>query len=268
MGSRRRPSVVSPPSGVHRLRDAALGRHLHVALQHHPVERIARVAAHEIRAHGADQSLQRPDARPLADGVAQRHPLGGEERDQHVVHVAAVVHDEDDRRARVDRRQRRRVGVAEADAVGHLGERLGEPVADPEVDVGVERRHDLAGVAVHALDEHVARHAALGDLLLHRREHALIARQAVEQGAPPGQLELRQLDLEARADLVHDAAHLAPEVPAHAGQQEPLERREQRQADEHDQSQSGTATSCVTAPPFAADRRRRCSRRAPCAGTC
>ena len=41
--------------GVHRLRHAALGRHLHVALQHHAVERIARVAAHEVRAHGPDQ---------------------------------------------------------------------------------------------------------------------------------------------------------------------------------------------------------------------
>jgi hypothetical protein len=36
---------------------------------------------------------------------------------------------------------------------------------------------------VDALDQHVARHAALDDVLLHGGEHARIRRQAVEQGA-------------------------------------------------------------------------------------
>jgi hypothetical protein len=57
--------------------------------------------------------------------------------------------------------------------------------------------------------------------------------RAIDQDLAPGQLELRQLDLQTRADLVDRTVHLAPEVPAHARQQQPVEHRRQREHHEH-----------------------------------
>jgi len=49
--------------GEYRLGDPGFGGHLHVAGEHGAVQGVAGIAPHEISAHGADQLLQRPDAR-------------------------------------------------------------------------------------------------------------------------------------------------------------------------------------------------------------
>lgn len=116
----------------------------------------------EVGAHRADQRLQRPDACPFADGITECHALGGEKSDQHVVHVAAVVHHEHHGRLRVDRGERLRIGIAEAHTIEELRAALGQPVADAKVEVGVERRHDLARIDVGALACQLERHVLLG----------------------------------------------------------------------------------------------------------
>ena len=220
---------------VHRLRHTAFGRHLHVALQDHAVERIARVAPHEVRAHRTDQPLQRPDARPLADGVAQRHALRGEEGHEDVVHVAAVVHHEHHGGLRIYRGERLAVGSPKAYAIDKARESFRQPVTNAKVDVGVECRHDLACITVDTLHRHGHRHALVAGMLLRSGLHTRVDHQAVDQRTSPRQFELRQLDLQAHADLVDDLAHLAPEVPARAGEQQPLQRGEYRQQQQQEQ---------------------------------
>ena len=146
--------------GVHRLRHAGLGGHRDVALEHAAVELILGVAPHEVGAHRADQLLQPPHTRPFAHRVRQRGALGREVGRDDVVHVAAVVHHEHHGRVLGDGVQARVVGVADAHAVQRLRDAPRQPVADAEVHVGIEGRHDLARIALHLVQRHLARHAA------------------------------------------------------------------------------------------------------------
>ena len=94
LGRAQRAVAREAALGEHGLRHAGRGRHVHVARQHLAIERVRAVAAHEIAAHGADQALQRPHARPLAHRVAERRALRHQVGDQHVVHVGAMIDDE------------------------------------------------------------------------------------------------------------------------------------------------------------------------------
>jgi len=206
--------------GEQRLRHAGLGGHGDVAREHDAVERIARVAPHEVGAHRADQGLQPPDARPFADGVGERHLLGGEEGDQHVIHIAAVVHDEDHGRLRVDRRQAGLVTASGDHAVEQARDAFRQPVADAEVEVGVEGGHDLARVAVDAAAHVDERLAALPRLRRGGGLDARVVEEAVDQHLAPGQLERRQLDPQAGVELADDGVDAAAEEPAHARRQQ------------------------------------------------
>ena len=61
--------------------------------------------------------------------------------------------------------------------------------------------------------------------------HLVVVNQAIDQHLPPCELEFRDLDIEARIDVIDHAIHFAAEIPAHAGQQKELHHRRHRQQD-------------------------------------
>ncbi len=97
LGPAQAPVARKASLGKDRLRDAGLRRHGDVALEDLAVERVPGAPPHEVRPHRADERLERPDARPLADRVGERGFLGRQVRHQDVVHVAAVVDEKHDR---------------------------------------------------------------------------------------------------------------------------------------------------------------------------
>ena len=241
-----------PALGVHRLRHAGLGGHGDVAFEHAPVQIVFRIAAHEVRAHRTDQVAQAPRPRPLTDGVGQRGAFGGEVRGDDVVHVAAVVHDEHHRGLLGDRVQPGVVGVADAHAVEETRQCLASPVADAEVHVGVERRHDLACVALHLIECHFTRHAARVGKRLRRLLHLVVEDQAVDQGLPAHLLERADADLQPPADVVEHAVGAALDEPARARQQQAVEQRPQgQQPSHHNQPQRQRDGAASHAPPSA-----------------
>jgi hypothetical protein len=105
-------------------------------------------------------------------------------RHQQVVHVAAVVDDEDDARLARHGGERRLVEPADAHAVEHARQRARHPVAEAEVEVGVEGGHDLARVALDLRHRHLARHPLLLREGLRRLHHLRVVDQAVDEHAP------------------------------------------------------------------------------------
>ena len=139
---------------------------LHVALEDLAVQAVARVAADEEGAEGPEQIVERPDARPFADREAERDTLGGEEGDQHVVHVAAVIDDEDDAGVGGNIPERGFVDVADPDAEECRGDRAGEPVGEPMVQSRAVLRDDLFGVGPDARQRPLRRDSPLGGVPL------------------------------------------------------------------------------------------------------
>ena len=177
---------------------------------------VARSAPHEVPAHRADELLQRPDARPLADRVRERGAVRGQVGREHVVHVRPVVHHEHDGRMGRHARETLVVAVPDPHAVQRLGDAPGEPVADPEVEVGVERRHDLGGVLAHLLGRERARHVLRCGLGRGRLLHLRVVDQHVDQRLAPRALERAHLDLELAGDLVEHAVRPIAQQPAPA----------------------------------------------------
>jgi len=160
--------------------------------------------------------LQRPYPRPFADGIGERGALGGKEGHQHVVHVAAVVDDENHRRVGLHPRQRFLVDVADAHAVDQAGYAARQRVADAEIDPGVERGHDLARQAVDAVPGGGKRLVGRLGMLGRRGLHLGVMEQAVDEHFAAGQREGRQADCQPRVDLADHLVHPAAEEPAHA----------------------------------------------------
>ena len=223
------PVAAEPAFGVDRLDDPRGGRRLDVAGEHLAVERIARIAAHEVRPERTDERLQRPDPRPLPDRVAERGALGGEVGHDHVVHVAAVVHHEDDARVRLDLRERPLVGVPHADPVEELDGAPCQVVPDPEVEPRVERRNDLARVAFDLAGQDLARRARLPGPALDRLHHPGVMGQQLDEDPAPGPMESGDPEVEPRVQLVDHALDPPPEEPAHARDEEPVENRPQHE---------------------------------------
>jgi hypothetical protein len=212
--------MVSPPSGNTAWVTPGLRGHLHITLQHGAVERIAGIAADEKGAHGLDQLLQGPDARPLADGKGERGPLGGEEGHQHVIHVAAVVHDKDDGRLAVDAGQAVFVDEADAHPVQGPRRRARHRIADAVVDVGVEGGHDLARIVVNAAPDITETFLVRIRMFGGSGLHPGIVEQAVDQHLAARQFEAWQLDRQLAADLAHHQLDATAEEPAHARHQQ------------------------------------------------
>ena len=209
---------------VDRLHHAPGGRRLHVAGQHLAVEAAARAAPHEVGAERAHQHLERPDPRPLAHGIAERGAMRRHVGDDHVVHVAAVVHDEDDAGAGLDAGQPLVVRIAQAHAVQELSHAPCQVIADAEVGVGVEGGHDLAGVALHLPAQHLARGAGGLGLGLDRRHHVGVVAELVDEHPALGLLERGDLQLQPGVDLLDHAVEAAAQEPARARHQDPVQR--------------------------------------------
>ena len=90
--------------------------------------------------------------------------LGGEERHEHVVHVAAVVDHEDDGGIGRNVAERAGVDVPDADAEEGRRETSRQPVRQPMVKPRAEVRDDFVGVGVHRGKNRVER-SARGDSL-------------------------------------------------------------------------------------------------------
>ena len=143
---------------------------------------------------------------------------------QHVIHVGAMVHDEHHRGLRVDLRQPLVVGEADPHPVQEPCQALGQPVADAEVRIGVERRHDLPGVLQHLGLGHRARHLVLDGVDLHRFDHFRVEGEPVDQHLALGELKRAYGDVEVGVDLVDNAVDAPPQPPAHAWHQHAFER--------------------------------------------
>ena len=215
--------------GIHGLRDSRLGGHMDVALEHAAVNGIVGIAPHEVGAHRADELLQWPDAGPFAHRVAQRRAFGGEEGHQDVVHVAAVVHDEDHGGVGRHAGQGAFVGEAQAHAIEEAGHGAGDRIADAEVDVGVEGRHDLARVAMDLGHRRLARDVVGAGVVVGGGHHLRVVDQPVDQHLPLGELERLYLDIEPPVDAIDQPVETPPQEPAAARDQQAVEQRPQRE---------------------------------------
>jgi hypothetical protein len=151
--------------------------------------------------------------------------VGGEEAGEDVVHVGAVVDDQHHGRVRVDARDALRVDVAEAHAVERARHAAADPVADAEVEVGVERRHDLAAIGFDLGHDLGKRDPVLRRVLLGRLLHPGIGEQAMDQRLPARALEGPDADAQARRHRVDDAVRRVRHQPAQGGDEEVLEER-------------------------------------------
>ena len=97
-----------------------------------------------------------------------------------------MVHHEDDARVRLDLRQRPIVGVPHADPVEKLNGAPRHEVADPEVEPGVERRHDLARIALDLAGQGRPRHPGFPRLAFERLHHLGITGQPLDENLAPG----------------------------------------------------------------------------------
>ncbi len=237
----RRPQfaiATEPALRKDRLRHARRRRHVDIAREDFSIESLAGVARDEIGAHRTDQIAQAPDLGPLADGVAQRRRGRGDVGDQHVVHVGTMVDDEDDRRGGIDGGQRRVVADADPDPVEHMGNRPCDPGADAEISIGTERRHDLAGVALHLFHRDFVRYAGLGRVFFRRPQHFRVEHQPIDQHLPLGQLKRLDAQLEFCVELLDGAVGAPTQRPAHAGNQDAIKRRRDRKdCDDDDEPQ-------------------------------
>ena len=125
----------------------------------------------------------------------------------------------------IDRGQRLVVAVADADAIEHLRNAPGDAGADAEIGIGAERRHDLAGVALHLLHRDFARHAGFPGVLVGRMQHFRIEHQAVDQHLALGELERLDAKLETGVEFVDGAIGAPPHRPAHARHQDAVDQR-------------------------------------------
>ena len=207
-----------------------------IARENLAIERLARIAPHKIRPHRADQVLQQPHARPLADRVAQRRRGRRHVGDQHIVHVGAVVHDEDHGGIRIDRLHRGFVHVAEAHAIEKHRDAAREPRADAEIRIGRERRHDLLRVEMRPRLRGRARHFVRRRVVLDRAQYFGIEDELIDQRLALGELERLDAQLEPRVQFLDRAVETAAHEPAHGGHEDAIERRPDRER-AHDQSQ-------------------------------
>ncbi len=175
----------------------------------------------------------------LAHRVAERGAVRRHVRDDHVVHVASVVHDEHHARLGRDARQRLVVRVSQADAVEETHAPAREVVADAEVEVGVEGGHDLAGVALHLANQHLARGAGRERLGFDRRRDLGVVGQAVDEDLSLRLVKCRHLELKPGVELGDDPIHLLAKEPAHTGDQQALHQRPERQGASDDRNPEG-----------------------------
>jgi hypothetical protein len=140
-----------------------------------------------------------------------------------------MVHDEHYRGAGRHARHGALVGEAQAHAVEEAGDGAGDRVAYPEVDVGVEGRHDLARIAMDFSHRHLARQVVGARIVVGGGDHLRVVDQAVDQHLALGELERFYLDGQPLVDAVDQPVEAAAHEPAAARDQEPIEQRPGRE---------------------------------------
>ena len=221
--------------GEHGLGHARLGRHLHVARQHLAVERVVVAAADEVAAEHPDEGLQRPDPRPFPHRIGQRGPVRGQPCDQHVIHVRAVVHHEDD--GGILGHALQRVGVFRPDP--HLVERArqepGDTDGEAEIGEGREGGHDLTRVALGAFSHGIFADIMLARVIQHRAGNGGIIAQPHDRVVAPRQLEGPDRDRKALVQPLDRALQATAQIPAHRRHQHPVQRGDRREKQHQDQ---------------------------------
>ena len=66
------------------------------------------------------------------------------------------------------------VDIAETNPIEEADEPPGYPVAEAEIEIRVEARHHLFGVAPHLFDDHLLRDVALGGGLRRSLKHLFV----------------------------------------------------------------------------------------------
>jgi hypothetical protein len=228
------PVRLSPPFGKDGLGHARLGRHLDVAGQHLAIERVVVTAADEIAAQRADKGPERPDAGPFAHCISQRGAFGGEPCDQHVIHVGAVVHHEDDRRVLGDRGQRVLIRLHEAHTVERLAEEPRGADGEGEVGEGGKARHDFAGIAFGGLEGHVLADVVAFGVFGNRLGDLRVVDQAAHRIHAARKLERLDRAIETLVELRNRVFQAAAQIPADGGEQEMRRERHCRKQQDQD----------------------------------
>lgn len=151
LGGPRQAIPAEPTFEEDALAQASPGNEVDVAAQDLVVERVLLPAPDEVRAETLEEPLERPDTRPLTDRVAQRDRAAHGQGEEHIVGVAAVVHDVDDGAARrwVHGGPLQALGVPRhvvEDAHGGARDAETKLVVGDEVEIG----NDLLDVRVEA----------------------------------------------------------------------------------------------------------------------
>ncbi len=221
--------------GKHCLCHAAVGGHADIARQHPAVEIPARAAADEIGPHRPDHAAERPDPRPFPHRVGQRRALRRQPCHQNIIHVGAVVHDENDRRLGVDSAKRRLVEMPEPDAVERLAQHLRHTDGKAEIEACAETRDDLAGVAAGALEGDALGNGLGAGMLGHGAQHGRIVDQPLDHVISPCELERLDGPFQPGIEPRHRPLQPAAKEPAHRGKQEMRGKGDGGERHQHDQ---------------------------------
>ena len=165
LGLCQRPVKGQPTLGEDRLGHAALCGQRHITRKHTAIELAPRAAANKISPHRTDEPRQGPDPRPLTHSVRERALLCCKIGNKHIVHIAAMVHHEDNSGAAVNARERISGMMAKAHAIQLAAEKTRKADRKAVVKCCAERGDNLAGVAARTFKRHVFRHTLSARML-------------------------------------------------------------------------------------------------------
>jgi hypothetical protein len=106
-------------------------------------------------------------------------------------------------------------------------------IPDPEIDVRIEGRDDLLGIARDARHHDLTRSRLLQGRRLGHGEDLAVVEELIEEDAPLGQLEGLDPDAEPGAHLFEDAVHATAQEPARARDEKPIHHRPERERRQH-----------------------------------
>ena len=207
------------------MRHPRFGGHLHIALEHQPVERIAGIPAHEIAARHAHQRLDRPDPRPFTDPERQHRPPGGQIIDHRVVDIASMVDDEQHRRLIADVGHGVLIGKGNPEFIKRPQASPCHAVSGAEVKIRIEGRHDIPGDAPGLAPGLFKRYPAFPGYGFNPGLDDGIAGQAISQNPALGKGEGRHVQLQVRINRLDDIAG--------SGGPETCPKRKHHHANEH-----------------------------------
>ena len=140
-----------------------------------------------------------------------------------------MIHHENDARIGLDAGQRFIVGVPQSDPVEELSGAPRQVVANPEIGISIERRHDLACIALDFPDQDFSWYVGFLRYGLDRFHHLGIIGQPIDQDLAFRLLERGNLQLQARVQLVDHAIDAPPDHPSRARNEQEIDHRPERE---------------------------------------